>query len=187
MTGIRATAICAALLSGVGGFAAAQQANPAPPMSLTSSAFTDGGVIPDKYTQAVPAPVSPPLAWENAPAGTVSYTLILRDPDVAIQKKSDDVLHWMVFNIPGATHSLPEGMDATAQLPNGSIQAKNITGKVGFLGSGARGNVYHHYTFELFALDTKLELGPDATRADVLKAMDGHIIGKAVDEGRFHR
>jgi phosphatidylethanolamine-binding protein (PEBP) family uncharacterized protein len=58
---------------------------------------------------------------------------------------------------------------------------------VGFMGPGARGNVYHHYTLELFALDTKLDLGPDASRDDVMKAIDGHIIGKAVVEGRFHQ
>lgn len=159
---------------------------PPPGIILSSTSFTDGGVIPDKYTQASPTPVSPELHWVNTPSGTQSFTLILHDPDAAPQRKSDDVLHWMMFNIPGTATALPEGIDASPERPDGSIQAKNIGGKVGFMGPGSR-NVYHHYTFELYALDTKLSLGADATRADVLKAMDGHILGKGVVEGRFHR
>jgi Raf kinase inhibitor-like YbhB/YbcL family protein len=103
-------------------------------------------------------------------------------------KKVEDVTHWMAFNIPATATSLPEGVPATPQLPDGTIQIKNLRGGVGFMGAGAgAAGPYHHYTWELFALDTKLDLGPDATRADVLKAMDGHILGKGVLEGRFHR
>jgi Raf kinase inhibitor-like YbhB/YbcL family protein len=183
-------AACAVILPAASAFAAPAFAAdaPAPPpgIILSSASFTDGGVIPDKYTQASPAPVSPELHWVNTPAGTQSFTLILHDPDAAPQRKSDDVLHWMMFNIPGTATALPEGIDASTERPDGSVQAKNIGGKVGFMGPGSR-NVYHHYTFELYALDIKLALGPDATRADVLKAMDGHILGKGVVEGRFHR
>ena len=168
--------------------AAAQQAPPMPappPFTLTSSSFQDGGVIPDKYTSAnTSGAVSPALSWVNPPAGTVTYTLIMHDPDNAPQKHIQDTLHWLMFNIPGSTTSLPEGIPAQAQLPDGSIQAK--TRVVGFMGPGAR-TIYHHYTIELFALDTKLDLGPDATRDQVISAIDGHILGKAVIEGRFHR
>ncbi len=167
--------------------AQAQTAAPRPtPMILTSSSFTDGGVIPDKYTQASPSPVSPALAWENAPGGTQSFTLIMHDPDVAPRKGVEDVLHWMAFNIPASVHALPEGVPTEATLPDGTIQPNNLGGHPGFMGPGARG-VYHHYTIELYALDTKLALGPDATRQQVLAAMDGHVIGKAAIEGRFHR
>jgi hypothetical protein len=122
------------------------------------------------------------------PDNVASFVLILHDPDVAIQKKTDDVLHWMVFNIPGTARELPEGEPATAQLPDGTIQAKSLRGTVGFMGPGAgAAGPYHHYTFELFALDTKLDLGPDATRADVITAMQGHILGKGVLVGRFHK
>ena len=94
----------------------------------------------------------------------------------------------MIFNIPGTARELPEGVGAQAQLPDGSIQALNRGQKVGYMGMGARApGPYHHYTYELFALDTKLSLGPDATQADVMKAMDGHIVAKAVLVGRFHR
>jgi Raf kinase inhibitor-like YbhB/YbcL family protein len=161
---------------------------PMPGLTLTSPDFTDGGVIPNKYTQADPMPVSPKLEWTNVPAGTVTFALILHDPDVAIQKKNEDVLHWMAFNIPGTAKELAGGQPADAKLADGMIQAVNRGNKVGFMGPGAgAAGPYHHYTFELYALDTKLDLGPEATRADVLKAIDGHILGKAVLVGRFHR
>ena len=188
--------VAAAFLSlGLGSALAQVKGNqtkaPAPPgLALMSGGFKDGDIIPDKYTQAAgPAAVSPKLEWTNVPNGTAAFALILHDPDVAIQKKTDDVLHWMIFNIPGTARELAEGIPAaSATLPDGTVQAKNLRGGVGFMGPGAgAAGPYHHYTFELFALDTKLDLGPDATRADVLKAMDGHILGKGVLVGRFHR
>ncbi len=167
-----------------------QKKQPPPPgLALSSSSFKDGDVIPDKYTQAAgPAAISPKLEWTNVPAGTVTFAMIMHDPDVAIQKKTGDVLHWMVFNIPGAARELPENVPAgTAMLADGTMQAKNLRGNVGFMGPGAGPGTYHHYTFELFALDTKLDLTGDATRVDVLNAMEGHILGKGVLVGRFHR
>ena len=159
-----------------------------PGLTITTPAFADGGEIPKKFTQSDPSPVSPKLEWTNVPSGTVSFALIFHDPDVAIQKKVEDVLHWMAFNIPAEAHELPEGVSANAQLADGTVQAKNRRGAVGYMGPGApAAGPHHHYTFELFALDTKLDLGADATRADVLKAMDGHILGKGVLVGRFHR
>src|ERR1035438_889349 len=70
-----------------------------PGLTLTSPDFSDGGIIPNKYTQADPMPVSPKLDWTNVPAGVVSFTLIFHDPDGAPGKNSEDVLHWMAFNI----------------------------------------------------------------------------------------
>ena len=160
---------------------------PPPPFTLSSASFQDGGVIPDKYTQANPSCcVSPALSWVNAPGGTVTYTLLMHDPDNAPQKKVQDTLHWMAFNIPGSTTSLPEGVPAQATLPDGTVQLTGGGNTVGYRGPGARG-IYHHYTIELFALDTKLDLPPSATREQVTAAIDGHIVGKAVVEGRFHR
>ena len=161
-----------------------------PGLTLTTPAFADGAEIPAKYTMNARDGngVSPKLEWTHAPKGTVSFTLILHDPDVALQRNPDDVLHWMIFNIPGSAHELPEGMPATAQLPDGAIQAKNLRGNIGYMGPGAPApGPNHHYTFELFALDTKLDLGPSATRAEVLNAMKGHILAKGVVVGRFHR
>jgi Raf kinase inhibitor-like YbhB/YbcL family protein len=159
----------------------------APGMALSSPDFQDGGVIPDKFTQADPMPISPRLDWTNVPAGTMSFVLIMHDPDNALNKGTDDVLHWMVFNIPGTARSLAQHQPVDAKLPDGTIQAKGIR-NVGYMGPGnAAINPYHHYTIELFALDSTLSLGPDATRADVMQAMQGHTTGKAVLVGRFKR
>jgi Raf kinase inhibitor-like YbhB/YbcL family protein len=159
-----------------------------PGLTLTSPDFPDGGTIPNKFTAADPNPVSPELDWTNVPQGTVSFALILEDLDSSLQHKTDDVLHWMAFNIPGASHQLPQGVSADAQLPDGTVQAKNTRGAVGFMGPGApAAGPDHHYAFELFALDEKLTLAPDATRQQLLDAMQGHILGKGVIVGRFHR
>jgi hypothetical protein len=164
-------------------------ANRPPPFILSSTSFQDGGVIPDKYTQAAGPglAVSPALSWINTPAGTVSFALIMHDPDTAPRKGSGDILHWMAFNIPGTATALPEGVPTTPTLADGTVQPNNFGKHPGFMGPGAPPGAYHHYTWELYALDTKLTLGAEATRAEVLAAMDGHVIGKAAVEGRFHR
>jgi Raf kinase inhibitor-like YbhB/YbcL family protein len=159
-----------------------------PGLTLTTTAFEDGSIIPAKFTQSVPDFVSPALQWTNVPPNTVSFVLIAHDPDAALEKKTTDVLHWMAFNIPGTATGLPEAVPATAMMADGTVQAKNRRGAVGYLGPGAPAvGPYHHYTFELFALDTKLSLGADATRPDILAAIDGHILGKGVLVGRFHK
>jgi Raf kinase inhibitor-like YbhB/YbcL family protein len=159
-----------------------------PGLTLTTPAFADGAEIPAKYTQGVPNPLSPKLEWTNVPAGTVTFVLNMLDPDTALQRKTDTVVHWVVYNIPGTARELQEGVPTTSPLPDGTIQLKNQGGVVGYRGPGApAAGPHHHYTWELYALDTKLDLPPDATRADVLKALDGHILGKAVLVGRFHR
>jgi Raf kinase inhibitor-like YbhB/YbcL family protein len=161
---------------------------PRPGLTLTSPAFEDGAIIPNKYTQADASPVSPKLEWKNVPMGTVTFVLLMHDPDVAMGKKTDDVTHWMAFNIPGTATELAEGQSADAKLADGTIQLVNTGRKVGFMGPGAgAAGPYHHYTFELFALDTKLDLGPDAMRDAVVAAMQGHILGKGVLVCRFHR
>jgi len=185
--------LIAVLVTGVGAMAQTPAAPPPvakPGLTLTTPAFDDGGIIPNKYTQAAEngAAVSPKLVWTNVPDGVVSFALILHDPDTSLNKTTNEVLHWLIFNIPGTARELPEGVPAQAQLPDGSIQALNQGKKIGYRGMGApAAGPYHHYTYELFALDTKLSLGPDATQADVMKAMDGHILAKGVLEGRFHR
>lgn len=184
--------ICAILLTI--GHAAAQDKGkqgkgPAGPgMTLTSPAFTDGSVIPNKYTQAESNPISPKLEWTNVPPNTASFVLIMHDPDVALRRTTEDQLHWLVVNIPGSARELPEGVPMDAKLSDGSVQGKNGGGVIGYRGPGApAAGPYHHYTMELFALDTKLDVGNEPTRADILKAMDGHILAKAVLVGRFHR
>ena len=156
--------------------------------TLSSPAFPDGGEVPPRHSGAVANPVSPKLEWKDAPAGTVSFVLMMRDTDVAIDKTHDDIAHYIIINIPGSSRSLAEGLPVTPQLPDGTIQLKNFAGRPGYLGPGApASDPHHHYAWELYALDIKLDLGPDASRVDVLKAINGHCLGKAVLVGRFHR
>jgi len=179
-----------------GGLAQAPAAGPqrgtaAPAMTLTTTAWQDGAIIPNKYTQAVAMPVSPALTWANAPAGTQSFVLHFHDPDVSVTKSTNDQVHWLVWNIPATTTSFSEGMPAGPTLPDGSRQI-SASGQV-YRGPGAPGTgPYHHYTFEIYALDIKLdELQPGAneqeTRTKVMAAIQGHVLGKAVMFGLFHR
>ena len=157
-------------------------------MTLTSPDFQDGGIIPDKHTaKAAPAaPVSPALHWTGTPAGTQSFTLVMHDLDVVVGKGTTDNLHWLAFNIPGTATSLPQGVPTTATLPDGTVQPRNRTA-YGFQGPGAPAPIYHHYVFELWALDAKLPLDANATREQVMAAMDGHVLDKGVLMGKFHR
>ncbi len=92
----------------------------------------------------------------------MSFALIVNDPDAAPDKCTAMVLHWLIFNIPRTVTGLPEGIPNDAHLPDGSVQGLNRAQKVGYMGMGAgAAGPYHHYSFELFALDTKLALGPD--------------------------
>ncbi len=162
----------------------------APPLVMTTTAFEDGGVIPAKFVGQMG--VSPELKWTQVPMGTVSFVLLMHDPDVALQRGTLDVTHWLVWNIPGTATGLPEGVMPAAELPDGTRQVSLRA--AGYMGPGAPANgPYHHYTFELFALDIKLDVPAGtpqeaaATRAAVIKAVDGHALGKAVLVGRFHQ
>jgi len=165
---------------------------PNPPLIMTTTAFQDGGVIPDKYTQAAgPSAVSPALNWSQVPAGTQSFVLLMHDPEPVLNKGSKmDITHWLIWNIPGTATGLPESV-AAGDLPDGSRQVSLRANA--YMGPGAPAGPYHHYTFELYALDIKLDVpagqpsGAAATRTAVFDAMDGHVLGKAVLVGRFHR
>jgi hypothetical protein len=159
-------------------------------MTLTSSAWPDGGQIPAKYTQA-DIEVSPALSWSNVPEGAASFVLIAHDVDAAIGNGSDDLLHWMLWNIPATVTGLPEGVARGSQLPDGTRQI-SATG-TSYRGPGAPASgPAHHYLFELFALDTMLDVpavgaSPPNTRAAVVAGMAGHIRGKATYVGLFKR
>jgi Raf kinase inhibitor-like YbhB/YbcL family protein len=178
---------------GGGGQRGAAPAGPA--MTLTVAGFQDGGQIPVKFSQAAQgaAPgegTSPAISWTNTPAGTQSFVLNMHDLDVARNKTSDDQAHWVVWNIPASATGLPEGVPKGSQRPDGSFQV-SATGPM-YRGPGAAATgPMHHYMFEIYALDTKVEVQPAAdafeTRANVFKAMQGHILGKAVYGGLFKR
>lgn len=149
------------------------------PLLMESDAFPDGGVVPPKY--AGRGGVQPGFKFSNAPEGTVSFAIIFHDIDVAIGGNTDDVLHWIVWNIPAAAGGIPEG-----KLPDGSVQGANITKQNAYFGPGApAGPRYHHYVFELYALNAMLDLPPTSGRVDLLKAMEGKVVAKSAYVGRF--
>ena len=163
-----------------------------PPLIMTTDAWEDSGVIPNKYTMAAgAAAVSPALKWSQVPPGTQSFALLMHDPEPVLAKGSKmDITHWLIWNIPATSTGLAEGV-AAGELPDGSRQVSLRANA--YMGPGAPAGPYHHYTFELYALDTKLEVPQGtpqeaaATRTAVVNAMDGHVLGKAVLVARFHR
>jgi hypothetical protein len=123
-----------------------------------------------------------------APESLKTYAVIFHDVENSTNKTSEDTLHWSAFNIPGSAKGLPEGI-GSGDLPDGTRNGPGIAarrGTPGFFGPGAGPGPIHHYVFEFYALDTKLDLPANTTREELLKAMDGHVIGKAAWFGRFH-
>lgn len=182
-------------------------------MTLTSSAFQDGGMIPDKHAQPG-RDVSPPLSWSGAPDSAASFVLLMHDIDAVSGDGTADVLHWMVWGIPGTMLSLPEGLPQGPTIPiSAPVQ---VAGAVGGGGGGGRGGAgggirqlsvsgpyyrgpaapstgpAHHYVFELYALDVNINVqsgivSTAVTRDAVMDAMKTHIRGKAVLVGLYRR
>lgn len=161
-------------------------------MTLTAP-WAPGAEIPIKYTQAG-GEVSPALSWGDPPETVVSFALIVHDVSAAVNPGTDDVLHWMVWNIPAASRGLPEGVPQGSQLPDGSRQI-SATGP-NYRGPGALASGPPHvYVFELFALDSMIDVpalgAPGASvpqiRAAVMSAMATRVRGKAVTAGVFKR
>src|SRR3954469_14712492 len=149
--------------------------------AISSPAFTEGGNIPSKYTcDAGPTNPSPALAWKDAPANAKSFVLIMHDPDAPM---AGGFTHWVLFDIPASTKELPENFQP------GSV---GISGNSGFRRPGYGGPCpptgVHHYHFMLSALDVEsLGLAAGASKADVEKAMQGHVIGGADLVGLYQR
>jgi Raf kinase inhibitor-like YbhB/YbcL family protein len=158
----------------------------AAPIKISIPAFTDGGAIPSTYGCAAGknANLSPAIEWSNLPAGTETVTLILHDPDLQIG--ADDVLHWAIFNIPAGANGLPQGIPAQATLADGSVQLQNVGRSIGYFNPCPPPPTTHHYLFEFYALDQKLDPAI-SSRADLMKAMVGHVKGKGIYIGTFHQ
>ena len=150
-------------------------------MTITSTAFTNGGMIPPKYT-ADGADVSPPLAFANAPAGTKTFALICDDPDAP----RGTWVHWVLYNLPVSVKSLPEHVPTQPKLPNGALQGKSDFGKIGY-GGPAPPSGTHRYFFKVYALNAELKLGSGATKAQLVKAMNGHILAQGELVGKYSR
>jgi hypothetical protein len=149
-----------------------------PSIQIMVEGTTDGGKFP---TVNVAQGGSPKISWTQVPAGTASFVLLFHDPDPVIGKNSSpDVLHWLVWNIPGNKMELPANFPMGNQ-PDGTMQT-NIQNQAKYMGPAPpAGHGPHHYTVEMWALDVpKLDVmtsGPQA-RIDVMKAMDGHVLAK---------
>jgi len=150
-------------------------------MQLTSSSI-QGNQIPAKFT-CNGAGISPRLDWSAAPPETVSFALIVTDPDAP----GRTFVHWVLYNLPGSTRSLPEGLPGLGQLSDGSRQGQNDFGEIGYGGPCPPPGSPHHYVFTLYAMDTKLNLPAGATRAQVEAAMQGHILARGELIGVFRR
>lgn len=177
--------ILMSLATGTEKIAAQQQAAPPPSKFKMMTVYDDGDWIPLQYTCGVTDGSSPRLQWGDTPAGTMSFALIFHDTDAAPGKGAMDVTHWILWNIPGNATQLPASVQPDTS-PDGIQQGKNVRGVNGYQPPcpppGARP---HHYLFELYALDSKLDLPVGSSRADLLKALDGHVIGKTSVVGIF--
>jgi len=144
--------------------------------TLQSQAFSDGQAIPLRYSEYGEG-VSPALSWEGI-EGAKSYALVMEDPDAAMPKP---FVHWVAWNIPAGVTRLPEGLATAPRLtdPDDLRQGRNSYGSTGYYGpKPPPGTGVHHYHFQVFALDTVLDVAPGADRDTLLEAMRGHVLGK---------
>ncbi|MDO5835249.1 MAG: YbhB/YbcL family Raf kinase inhibitor-like protein [Methanobacterium sp.] len=147
-------------------------------VKVTSIAFNEGEPIPPRYS-CEDVNISPPLNWDGShlsiPSGG-SIAIICEDPD----SSGGTWIHWVIFNLPPETRSLPEMVMPREKLENGALQGVNSWGNIGFSGPCPPSGT-HHYYFKIYLLDTKLDLPSGTSKEEVLKAMKGHII----DEGQL--
>ncbi len=180
------------LMLGVSGAAAQAPAqapaNPPSKFRVMSPAYAEGSMIPSQYTCADPNGASPALQWSNPPAAAMSFAVIFHDTRTRRLRKARWTSRTGFSGIfPQLRLSVPAGVKPDTS-PDGIAQGKNVRMVNGFQppcpGVGASP---HHYVFELYALDTKLDLPAGSVRADLLKAMDGHVLGKATYFALFGR
>ncbi|MFB3926684.1 MAG: YbhB/YbcL family Raf kinase inhibitor-like protein [Syntrophales bacterium] len=150
-------------------------------MEIKSPAFKQGEMIPAKYTCDGPN-VSPPLEWSGAPPATKSFALISDDPDAP----SGTWVHWVVYNIPPASTKIPENIPPEKNFPGGGKHGTTDFRRIGY-GGPCPPSGTHRYFFKLYALDSMLDLPAGATKAELLKAMKGHVLAEAELMGKYKR
>ena len=150
-------------------------------ITVTSSAFTEGGMIPECHT-CDGEDISPPVSWTGVPAGAKGLALICDDPDAPV----GTWVHWVLFNIPAMTRGLPGSIPPDKVLENGARHGTNDFRKLGYGGPCPPGST-HRYYFKLYALDTELNLESGITKAQLLKAVDGHIVAEGQLMGKYKR
>jgi Raf kinase inhibitor-like YbhB/YbcL family protein len=151
-------------------------------IELSSTAFREGEAIPKAYT-GDGKDLSPPLRWSDPPQGTRTFALICDDPDAP----RGTWVHWVLFNLPADRRELAEGVPAQEVLDGGAKQGKNDFGNIGYGGPAPPKGKPHRYFFKLYALDTPLDLAPGATKAQLVAAMQGHVLAEGQLMGRYGR
>jgi hypothetical protein len=150
-------------------------------IEVTSSAFSEGELIPADYT-ADGRDISPPLEWDGVPAGAVSIAMINDDPDAPM----GTWVHWVVYDMPGDIRSLHEDVPPAETLKNGGKHGMTDFGRIGY-GGPAPPSGTHRYYFKVYALDCMLDLAPGATKDDVEEAMEGHVLAQGQLMGKYKR
>lgn len=150
--------------------------------NITTKAFEYGSAFPAEHT-CDGENISPPLRWSEVPGGTVTFALILEDPDAA----SGTFTHWIVYNLPSECHELGKIGPFTKKFKNRAIQGKNDFGKYGYNGPCPPKGENHRYFFILFALNKKLAPESANDRESFYEAIKGHIIEEAFYMGTYKR
>jgi len=150
-------------------------------ISVSSSAFPEGGMIPARYT-GDGADVSPPLTWTGIPEGIQSIALICEDPDAP----GCTWVHWVMWNIPPGLNGLPENVPPDPELPDGSRQGVTDFRQPGY-GGPCPPSGTHRYYFRVYALDAMLDLPGNAGKAGLLKAMRGRLLAEGQLMGKYSR
>jgi len=151
-------------------------------IQLTTAAFAEGQPIPSRHAYDN-QDLSPALQWSGVPPATKSLALICDDPDAPM----GTWVHWVLYNLPPDTTGLSEGVPKTPELANGARQGANDYKKIGYGGPCPPPGKPHRYFFKLYALDAAPDLKPGATKKELLKAMDGHIIAEGQLMGTYQR
>jgi hypothetical protein len=149
---------------------------------LSSTFFVPGGMIPKQFT-CDGTDVSPALEWSGAPKNTKSFSLIADDPDAPV----GTWVHWVLYDLPADAKQLAEGVPKDEQLANGARQGRNDFRRMGYGGPCPPPGPAHRYFFKLNALDALLNLKAGGSKAEVEKAMAGHILAQATLMGRYQR
>ena len=150
-------------------------------MQVTSTAIKEGQLIPRQYT-CDGVNISPPLEWNGTPKSAKTIAIIADDPDAP----SGTWVHWVVYNLPAENIGLVENLPLTEDLKAGGFQGKNDFQKIGY-GGPCPPSGTHRYFFKVYALDIELPLKAGATKAEIEKAMQGHIVAQAQLMGTYSR
>jgi len=150
-------------------------------LTISSSAFANGGMIPSQYT-CDGANISPPVQWSGLRAAAKTFAIVVDDPDAPAKTW----VHWVVYDLPANTTQLTENIGQGKTLGSGGKQGTSDFKKIGYGGPCPPGGT-HRYFFKLYAVDIETSLPPGATKDELLKAIEGHVVGQGELVGKYKR